>query len=552
MRRAFSVAVCAASLLWSGASVRADTAEVNEGGAAASRPSAEALPSLEMLAHEGARIGSIHFERRDIFDPRSPGEDRWLYRMANRLHRRTSRSAIAERLLFRSGDRLDPDVLKESERRLRESGFLLDVDIVPVAWDGDQVDLEVRTRDLWTMDLGVNFGRSGGANHNSFKFRDANLLGSGRYLSLERSSDVDRTTSTVRIFDPALGGGRAELDLLYANSDDGGERGLRVGRPFFSLGTHWALELDASEVDRVDSIYTLGHVSDRFRARVDAYELAFGRSKGVHDGRLVRWTTGVRYEDRRFDAVDRSTGLPPESRTLVSPWVGVEWRGERWEERNNLDQIGRVEDLALGNRVSARVGWAGEALGSTENAALFRVDARSAFEAHGLGLVHLGGHLSGRWNARPEDLIAGISAQLHRPDFERHQLFASIDLDLVRRLDRESQLLLGGDSGLRGYPLRFQDGDRRLLVTLEQRWFTSWFPWKLVHVGAAAFVDAGRTWGGPEATQLGWLGDVGFGLRLGNSRSGHGAVIHLDVAVPLVRPSGVAGVQYLISTSQSF
>src|SRR4029453_7544016 len=57
------------------------------------------------------------------------------------------------------------------------------------------------------------------------------------------------------------------------------------------------------------------------------------------------------------------------------------------------------------------------------------------------------------------------------------------------------QLLLGGDNGLRGYPLRYQAGDALALFTLEQRFYTDWQPLKLVNVGAAVFFDAGRAWG---------------------------------------------------------
>jgi hypothetical protein len=73
-------------------------------------------------------------------------------------------------------------------------------------------------------------------------------------------------------------------------------------------------------------------------------------------------------------------------------------------------------------------------------------------------------------------------------------------------------------------------------------------------VGAAAFVDAGRTWGEDAAgsAPLGWLADAGFGLRLGNERSGLGNVIHIDLAFPLVRSGGVDSVQLLIETRQRF
>ena len=43
-------------------------------------------------------------------------------------------------------------------------------------------------------------------------------------------------------------------------------------------------------------------------------------------------------------------------------------------------------------------------------------------------------------------------------------------------LDPDMQLLIGGDNGLRGYPLRYEAGTSRALLTVEQRFYTDWYP----------------------------------------------------------------------------
>ena len=50
----------------------------------------------------------------------------------------------------------------------------------------------------------------------------------------------------------------------------------------------------------------------------------------------------------------------------------------------------------------------------------------------------------------------------------------------------------------------------------------------------------------------GLLRDVGFGLRLGNSRSALGNVLHIDVAYPLDGDPSVRKVQFLVETKKSF
>jgi Omp85 superfamily domain len=106
------------------------------------------------------------------------------------------------------------------------------------------------------------------------------------------------------------------------------------------------------------------------------------------------------------------------------------------------------------------------------------------------------GDFSGRVNGG--DLENGImDASLHYyVEQSKNWLFYATFLGTKGwRLDLDNQILLGGDNGLRGYPLRYQDGTERAQATVEQRYFTDWYPFRLVRVGGAVFFDAGRVWG---------------------------------------------------------
>jgi len=452
----------------------------------------------------------------------------------------------------RTGDPYSARVLRESERRLRRTGFLDEVRIRPIAWDGERVDLEVATRDVWTLTVGLDYGRGGGANRTTAKVRDSNLLGSGKYFEAAHTSDVDRDSSSLSYSDPAVLGTRAELDLGWSENSDGFERFLRAGRPFYELDARWSAGASAGQAERIDSLYELGHVRERFRHRLERYQVGWGWSSGLVDDRVVRWSLGASYETDLFAAAGEPAASLPAARRFVYPWIGVERRDEQFEEKENLDQIHRTEDLAIGGRWSARLGVAVDDLGSTESALLFGFSGAIAREPAPRRIVRLRGSLSGRWNAGAENVVGGLQLQIKLRDFGEQQLHLLADLAAARRLDADRQLLLGGDSGLRGYPLRYQEGDRRALFTVEQRVYTDRYLWRLFHLGAAAFVDWGRTWGGPAATERGWLGDVGIGLRIGNARSGRGRVIHVDLAVPLQRRDGIATWQWLVAAKETF
>jgi hemolysin activation/secretion protein len=154
----------------------------------------------------------------------------------------------------------------------------------------------------------------------------------------------------------------------------------------------------------------------------------------------------------------------------------------------------------------------------------------------------------------PRNLIADAAAKYYWRWHQDWLLYAALSGTTTHMLDPDMQLLLGGDNGLRGYPLRFESGTSRALFTVEQRFFTDWYPFRLVRVGGALFADVGRTWGTGVIgnSDPGLLKDVGFGLRLGNRRSGLGNVLHIDFAFPLSNVAGIQKFQFLVQTMQSF
>jgi hemolysin activation/secretion protein len=131
---------------------------------------------------------------------------------------------------------------------------------------------------------------------------------------------------------------------------------------------------------------------------------------------------------------------------------------------------------------------------------------------------------------------------------------ATLSVLKTRHLDPENQVLLGGDNGLRGYPIRYQAGESRTILNLEQRFFTDFYPWRLFRVGWAVFADAGRVSGrDPRATPTnGTLYDVGAGLRLASPRASGRNVVHIDLAFPLKRDSSIDSVQFVVETKSSF
>ncbi|MGE5199004.1 MAG: hypothetical protein ACM3H9_05145 [Rhodospirillaceae bacterium] len=517
------------------------------------------LPAPEQLAAQRTRVGDVVIQVEDIFDPSKPEESAALYRWANDLHLSTREDAIRTQLLFRESDDYSPQKVAETERLLRGRRYLYDAWIEPTCYHAAEqtVDVRVRVRDVWSLNPGFHFSRSGGTNRGGFELQDEDFLGRGELVSLSWGRSVDRDSLMLTYEDPQLLGSWWRGRVAYSDNSDGQFGNLAIGRPFYSLDTRWSAGGELAGGDRIDSRYQRGKVLDAYTENVDHAELYFGRSRGLHDGHVRRWTGGLRYDRSTFaETADDPLAAPlPQDRTLAYPWVGLEWIEDKFATVRNQDQLARTEDLQFGRSARAELGVASPAWGADRSAAILSLrgnDGRRFGESRSL---FMSGALGGRWEADGlRDVLLETEARYYQRQRPHALFFASARGAVVEQPDLDHQLLLGGDNGLRGYPLRYQSGTASVLLTAEERFYTDWYPFRLFHVGAAAFADAGRTWGRDVAGEepLGWLSDVGVGLRIGNARSGLGNVLHIDLAVPLVRQPGIDSVQLLIETRQSF
>jgi hypothetical protein len=577
-------------------------------------PAATAPATTEAVADPQIRLGQVQLEPKPIFKP--DPDALWLHRLANWAHVTTRPDTVLRALPFASGAVIRLSDLAEAERLLRDKSYLHDakVRLSPVCNADQSYDVHVETSDNWSLLPSFGLGRSGGQNKYAFGFKEDNLLGFGVRTSVKYQSDAQRSGYELKLEMPlslltAPGSNdwlaHSDVTAEWTRNDDGQVRQFKVEKPFYQDDSQWMYRTEWFSEQQQSQLFHNGALENVFATDHRRFDFSAGLLWSYQHQTSTRLLAGVLVENWRFAPALRQPSLAlPADRDWAYPWLGVEYKQHDYRVLRDILFIDRAEDVNLGWQYLLKMAAQSSKLSAERNLG-YRVSAASskgfAEDQHLLllqGAVEWmlglpGGDLR-EWRFKLEDFYQ-LSANFtwyNKAEYSRRN-----------RNFIDQPLELGGDSGLRGYPLQYQHGIRKSVLTTELRWYPRINLYQMLDLGFVAFSDIGRVtagrvaesgelnlqalassallpantglaWSGvlPATSQLTatsqlsrsdsdmlrpnvteqWLGSVGVGMRIYSAKSSNDHVIHIDLSFPLRSSPAVDSWEIELSVSNRF
>ena len=518
-------------------------------------------------------IRKITIKVRDIFD--HPDQS-FLYSMANATKVNTRETVVRRELLFKEGDPYNAFAIEETARNLRLLRYLRDIRVRPI-FDGNAVDVEIEAQDTWTLIPGITYSTGTGRRNRGVALSDSNFLGTATRLEGRIQQEQERESYGLVYSDPQFLDSRRNFEIAAFDRSDGSIYSATYRNPFRSLRQKEAWSFSTQMGDTVGRLFKGGNENYIFRQNNDSFSAfytfagpdnkkggnALDSLSGIYQGQQIlskRYSVGYTYTSDTFyqadgddyrnldldpNEVSNDPALLPQNRRFSGPVLQYQNIEPNFLPMNYIDRFDRVEDYNLGDEALASIQFAPTTLGSTSNSFIFTGN-RSRGWKHS-DTAFLRGEIGG--STRYDD--QSLNNTLLRTEWKyynvvgdwfvgdtflgRHTLVGNFYIDFGEKLDRDRQLLLGADNALRGYDENTFEGDKRMVLNLEERAHVADDVLQLISLGTAVFVDVGGT----TRESLGSIltdemyADAGVGLRIGFPRASGSGIIRIDIAVPL-------------------
>lgn len=471
--------------------------------------------------YAGCSIRSIRIIRHEPFD--SLGNR--LERIANKIHVLTRERIIRRDLIFKEGDKVDPDELVYNLQLLKGRSYISDAKILvrPVEGEPSAVDIEVITRDSWTITMDA-YLKSGG--ETMIGLSDDNILGCGDRFAIKTHfsrSDFSYGGNTIEFHIPNLAGSFYEVDFDGGREFDLSRLKIKIEKPFirptdYLLGTSFTREKER---------YTSRHTGLKELFRTQEFELHSGFSHQFTAIRsslyLLAQYTRQRYGERPEVAPRYNPFFHERDQLLGS--VGL-YR-EQFITTNMIFGYGTREYIPTGYRAELTGGYIWGEFYDDYYVGMALRGGDYTSKGYFYGGIELGSYISatgGLWHRAGMDLDLKWFSNLLAVRRCHLRQFAEVNYTQGwrRLLGYDERISYNDDNGIRMMK-EDPNGFTRMAINTETVVFTPLQPWgfRLTFYG---YFDFGTMGYRDNPFQNAFYSSLGFGVRIKNERLIFGAV----------------------------
>lgn len=483
--------------------------------------------SLPYISQKGKIIRSIKIYKAPVFGSSvfdtTDVSDNWANRTLNSFHFNTREAVIRSYLLVHKGDELNPVILADNERIIRQSALFADARFIANSQPGnDSVDLILVIKDVFpfSFDLKVKNATSG-----SIRLYNRNILGFGHQL--EQSFDINTHKSPYITM--SSGGYKirnirrsfTDLDVVWKNTPELKRIGIQVAKPFVSPETRSG---GGVNFQKVRSGETQGVSNPAIRLEYNIYDFWGGyatiinRFKSPSGVRSVFALTG-RYYNINYQ---HSSPVVLESAspavTLNRYIAGLTLIKSGYYRSNMVYSFGRTEDIPTGNFAQLITGYETSILASRYYTGIKLLSGEKINRDH---FIYSWFESGGYWSeSRFSDGIISLGLEYISGlyQFGSHRLRSFLSLSYKAGINRISvgELRVNSSEFLKTYRNFREKGHQRLGIRAETVVFT---PYYLLgfRFAAYSFIEAAMIASPGKFALSGYVYPaLGLGLRIRN------------------------------------
>ncbi len=479
---------------------------------------------------KGKIIKNIYINNIDVSGPSiNDGED-WkpdiFGKIGNALHFKTKAWVIKNILLFKEGEKLDPQSVEDSERLLRESGYFYDAAIVTK--DSDQpgnINVYVSTKDKWTLNPQISYSPKRKSGY--FGLRDNNFIGIGNSAGFLVTHDDDPYIGWGGKFDYTMNnikGSFVNASLNLASNNKSNLFQIGLDRSFITTRTLWAGGIDFTwEHDDLRYLESNNKIT-LIPHSYDSQDLWVGRSFTLpfvseNVKRNSSFILSGRYYRKHYRLRPKVT---PDSNKIFENHrlylVSLGAINRKFYKSYYVSEFGVTEDIPIGGMITLTTGS-----DSREFHNRWYYGMQLIYSSHMNRIGYFSGNLevggfrySNKWeqNTIKFDLI--YHSPLVFRDGWKARFFVQNNFVLGLNRFQGEQIFLDRNTGMPGFNEFSIAGVKRNVLDLEMRLFT---PYNILGfvIGGIAFADYALI-SGENQNLLGsrvYQG-YGFGLRTRN------------------------------------